>query len=160
MLSINKMSEGYKITKIGGAKPPTPEPELRGSVASEMLSQEEIEGEIEQRVEELIELDVCRHDIAGVWVAIFSRSQRYRCQQEQADRVEVVALLVRFASLPAPSEHLRVTVEALKDEFSVVDAELEEAAKRAREAAAVPADMEPEPEKMTQEEESDEDDSL
>ena len=136
MLSINKMSEGYKITKIGGAKPPTPEPELRGSVASEMLSQEEIEGEIEQRVEELIELE------------------------EQADRAEVVALLVRFASLPAPSEHLRVTVEALKDEFSVVDAELEEAAKRAREAAAVPADMEPEPEKMTQEEESDEDDSL
>ena len=57
MLSINKMSEGYKITKIGGAKPPTPEPELRGSVASEMLSQEEVEGEIEQRVEELIELD-------------------------------------------------------------------------------------------------------
>ena len=81
MLSINKMSEGYKITKIGGAKPPTPEPELRGSVASEMLSQEEVEGEIEQRVEELIELDVCRHDIAGVWVAFFSRSQRYRCQQ-------------------------------------------------------------------------------
>ena len=51
-------------------------------------------------------------------------------------------------------------MEALKDEISVVDAELEEAAKRAREAAAVPADMEPEPEKMTQEEESDEDDSL
>ena len=34
MLSINKMTEGYKITKIGGAKPPTPEPELRGSVAA------------------------------------------------------------------------------------------------------------------------------
>ena len=93
-----------------------------------------------------------------IFNSILIRFNRRFC--EQADRVEVVALLVRFASLPAPSEHLRVTVEALKDEFSVVDAELEEAAKRAREAAAVPADMEPEPEKMTQEEESDEDDSL
>jgi len=29
-------------------------------------------------------LDVSRHDIAGIWVAFFSRPQRYRCGQGRA----------------------------------------------------------------------------
>ena len=55
-LVLAKMSEGYVVTKIGGGSAPRAvgAVEMRESVSAEMLDEEQIEGAIEQRVEELI----------------------------------------------------------------------------------------------------------
>jgi hypothetical protein len=141
MLSISKMAECYMVTKIGGGSAPSPVAapaplDMRGSVTAAMLDEEQVEGEIEQRVEELIE-------------------------DEDADRAEVIALLVQFAGLATPSKHLSVTVESLKDARLGSGPEVEKELQVAIEAqaSAAAAQLAPEPAPAPAEE-SDEDDSL
>lgn len=143
MLTIGKLSEGYVVTKIGGGSAPRaaePAPaavDMRGSVTAALLNEEQVEGEIEQRVEELIE-------------------------DEDADRAEVIALLVQFARLATPSKHLSITVESLKDARLGSGPEVEEElqAAIAAQASAASRQFEPQPEPAAAAEESDEDDSL
>lgn len=142
MLTMGKMSEGYVVTNIGGSAPravqPPPQPvDMRGSVTAALLDEEQVEGEIEQRVEELIE-------------------------DEDADRAEVIALLVQFAGLATPSKHLSITVESLKDARLGSGPEVEKELQAAIEsqASAPSPQFEPEPQPVAAAEESDEDDSL
>ena len=143
MLTIGKLSNGYVVTKIGGgsapraAEAPPAAVDMRGSVTAALLDEEQVEGEIEQRVEELIE-------------------------DEDADREEVIALLVQFARLATPSKHLSITVESLKDARlgSGPEVEKELQAAIAAQARAASRQLEPQPEPAAAAEESDEDDSL
>jgi hypothetical protein len=143
MLTIGKLSNGYVVTKIGGgsapraAEAPPAAVDMRGSVTAALLDEEQVEGEIEQRVEELIE-------------------------DEDADRAEVIALLVQFARLATPSKHLAITVESLKDARlgSGPEVEKELQAAIAAQASAASRQLEPQPEPAAAAEESDEDDSL
>ena len=144
MLTIGKLSNGYVVTKIGGgsapraAEAPPASVDTRGSVTAALLDEEQVEGEIEQRVEELIE-------------------------DEDADREEVIALLVQFARLATPSKHLSITVESLKDARLGSGPEVEKELQAAIAAQAISAasrQLEPQPEPAAAAEESDEDDSL
>ena len=141
MLTIGKMSDGYVVTNIGGRAPRVEAPpgpvDMRGSVTAALLDEEQVEGEIEQRVEELIE-------------------------DEDADRAEVIALLVQFAGLATPSKHLSITVESLKDARLGSGPEVEKELQAAIESQAGvgSAQVEPEPQPVAAAEESDEDDSL
>lgn len=145
MLTMSKMADGYMVTKIGGSLPPAAAPvaasslDMRGSVAAALLDEEALEGMIESKVEELIEDD-------------------------EADRAEVIDVLVQFTALAAPSHHLKVTVESLKDarlgSGPAVEKELQDAIEA---AAAGASTFEPSPAPApasTPAEESDEDDSL
>lgn len=140
MLTIGKSTDCYVVTKIGGGSAPSPvvapadAVDMRGSVTAAMLNEEQVEGEIEQRVEELIE-------------------------DEDADREEVIALLVQFAGLATPSKHLCITVESLKDARLGSGPDVEKELQEAIEKATAPQ-FEPQPQPAPAVEESDEDDSL
>ena len=41
---------------------------------------------------------VSRHDIAGIWVAFFSRSERYRCRQADAEWVQYAPIAAQLRS--------------------------------------------------------------
>ena len=43
---------------------------------------------------------VSRHDIAGIWVAFFSRCQRYRCQQALANEWAAQRTEMLLATMP------------------------------------------------------------
>lgn len=143
-LVLAKMLEGYVVTKIGGGSAPRAAEapvQMRESVTAQMLDEEQVEGAIEQRVEELIE-------------------------DENADRAEVIALLVQFAGLATPSKHLSITVESLKDarlgSGPDVEEELQAAITAQTRGGTNSYDLEPEPQPaaVAAVEESDEDDSL